>query len=144
MRSIGIIRNSHMWHFQFSIEVLTWRGTVCWKTHLNRPSGSKVMRNWRAFRTIENNRNKLSFFFFWLYFTINAADSDWSRQIATQLSSFSRAKGRDLEICLKIETWFIKEIKIIQIYLFLFINVKGKLVFVIEYVERADFAAVMF
>ena len=63
MRSREISWNSHMWHFQFSIliEVLIWRGTSCWKLHVNRSSGSKVMSNWRILRTIENNRSSLLF-----------------------------------------------------------------------------------
>ena len=36
-------------------------GTFCWKLHLNRSSGSKVMSNWRFLRTIENNRNSFLF-----------------------------------------------------------------------------------
>ena len=53
----------------YVIEVLILRGTFCWKIHLNRSSGSKVMSNWKILRTIQNNRNS---FFFWLYLTINA------------------------------------------------------------------------
>ncbi len=34
---------------------------ICWKPHLNRFSGSKVMSNWRVLRTIENNRNSFLF-----------------------------------------------------------------------------------
>ncbi len=41
----------------YSIEVLIWRGTCCWKPHLNRTSGSKVLSNWRILKTIENKRN---------------------------------------------------------------------------------------
>ncbi len=52
-------------HVTFSvfylIEVFTWRGTFCWKPHLNRSSGSKVISNWRVLRTIENNRNTFLF-----------------------------------------------------------------------------------
>ncbi len=45
----------------YLIEVLTWRGTFCWKPHLNRSSGSKVMSIWRVLRTIENNRSSFLF-----------------------------------------------------------------------------------
>ena len=63
MQSRGISRKLHMWHFQFSylIEVLIWRGTFCWKPHLNRSNGSEIMSNWRILRTIENNRNSFLF-----------------------------------------------------------------------------------
>ena len=55
MQSRGISQNSE--HVTFSvcylIEVLLWRGTYCWKPHLNRISGSKVMSNWMVVKTIE-------------------------------------------------------------------------------------------
>ncbi len=64
MRSSGISWNS-MWHFQFSIWLKCSLGTFCWKPHLKRSSGSKVMSDWRVLRTIEHNRN--SFLFLAIY-----------------------------------------------------------------------------
>ena len=62
MQSGEISRNSHMWHFQFSIWLKCSFREVHFaeNPHLNRSSGSKVMSNWRIHRTIENNWN--SFF----------------------------------------------------------------------------------
>ena len=62
MRSREISRNSNMWHnFHFSIWLkCSWRGK-CWKPHLNRSGGSKVMSNWRILRTTENNTNSFLF-----------------------------------------------------------------------------------
>ncbi len=42
-------------------KVLIWRGTSCWKPHLNQTSGSKVMSNWTILKTIENKRNSFLF-----------------------------------------------------------------------------------
>ncbi len=57
--------HSDVEHVTFSdfylIELLIWRGTFCWKPHLNRTSGSKVMSNWRILKTIENKRNSFLF-----------------------------------------------------------------------------------
>ncbi len=41
-----------------------WRGTFCWKPHLNWTSGYKVMSNWRILKTIKHS--------FWLCLKINA------------------------------------------------------------------------
>ena len=42
--SRGISRKSNMWQFSFYlIKVLIRRGTFCWKHHLNRSSGFKVI-----------------------------------------------------------------------------------------------------
>ncbi len=40
-------------------EVLIWRGTFCWKPHLNQSSGSEFMGNWRILRTIEKRNSFL-------------------------------------------------------------------------------------
>ncbi len=50
----------------------------CWKPHLNRTSGSKVMSSWRILKKIENKRNSL------LFLAIShklpmLATSDWFR-----------------------------------------------------------------
>ena len=69
MRSREINRNSHMWHFQFSI----WLKCPFGEVHFaENPTCSKVMSNWRILRTVENNRN--SFLFLAIYLTINAAN----------------------------------------------------------------------
>ncbi len=39
----------------YLIEVLIWRGTFCWKPHLNRTSGSKVMSNWMILKSKRNS-----------------------------------------------------------------------------------------
>ena len=54
----------------YLIEVLIWRGTFCWKLHLNWTSGSKVMSNWRILKT----RVKRNLSYFWLYLAISAPD----------------------------------------------------------------------
>ena len=63
---VAIYRDqSDVAHVTFSVfyltEKLIWRGTFCWKPHLNRASGSKVTSNWMILRTIENNRNSFLF-----------------------------------------------------------------------------------
>ena len=55
----------------FLFEELIRKGTLCWKPHLNRTSGSKVMSNWRILKTMENKGNT---FLLCLYLTINAPD----------------------------------------------------------------------
>ena len=45
----------------YLIEVLIRRGTFCWKPHLNRTSGSKVINNWKILKTIENKWNAFLF-----------------------------------------------------------------------------------
>ena len=45
--------------FSFLLNLIAHLGTFCWKPHLNRSSGSKVMSNWRIRKTIKNKRNSL-------------------------------------------------------------------------------------
>ena len=78
---------SNIWHFQFSI----WRlkcsfGVVfCWKPHLNWASGSKVMSNWRIFKTKRNKKINSSF---WLYDISKSMlpTSDWFHSIVAHIS----------------------------------------------------------
>ncbi len=64
---------SEVEHVTFSvfylIEVLIWRGTFCWKPHLNGTRGYKVMS--RQLKDSQNNRKQKKFIpFFWLCLTI--------------------------------------------------------------------------
>ncbi len=60
IQSTGMSRNSHMWHFHFSIWLKFSFGEIHFAEN---PTwiGPVVMSNWRIFRTIENNRNSFLF-----------------------------------------------------------------------------------
>ncbi len=60
-----------------------WRAlfTFCWKPHLNRTSGSKVMSNWRILKTIENKKKFIPFSGCISQCSQLLTDSAWSQHI---------------------------------------------------------------
>ena len=81
------------------IEVVIWRGTFWWESHLNRSSGSKVMSNWWIFRTIENNRNSF------LFLTI-------SRNQCCRLPTDPPRSQHICMLCVLKVTWLFNKIKV--------------------------------
>ncbi len=63
MRSSGISRNSHMWHFQFFIWLKSSLGEIQFAENPTwiGPVVPRLVSNWRILRTKENNRNLFLF-----------------------------------------------------------------------------------